>query len=460
MAIPQHDRYDAVIIGAGLSGLAAGIRLSQFFKRVLIVESHTIPGGLNSFYERGRPRQLFSSGLHTMTNARVTSRRWGLGLISRNLGIQPEDFRIHAPVTTSRITSPAGSVRFSNDPELLASEVRRVFPGSGDAFRGFENRMVALSGDPHASQARALEFLRSHFPDQGLADLLALPVFTYAGYAIGDIDLRTYALLYRSIFIDGCGSPVDMKSFLKGLVDTFLGNGGELCFRAPVETILQSDQTVRGIRLKSGVEIATPYVLSSAGLHETGLLAGLRLGRPGRISLFQVARGYPEDLARYGVDDVIHFLNQRETLDWSFEREEDLFDILTFSAQDQYAFAAEKHQFKASCFDRLEFWEPLSPADYRTRKAERAACLMEIAGRHYPGLVEAEPVIEDTFTPLTIRRYTSHINGTLYGGEEKAFDGKTPIRNLLVIGNDQGGIGIMGALTSGILVANYSVLVG
>ena len=44
--------YDTIIIGAGLSGLAAGIRLAMFDKQVCIVEKHTELGGLNSFYVR------------------------------------------------------------------------------------------------------------------------------------------------------------------------------------------------------------------------------------------------------------------------------------------------------------------------------------------------------------------------------------------------------------------------
>ncbi|RJP36217.1 MAG: FAD-binding protein, partial [Phycisphaerales bacterium] len=42
--------YDAIIIGAGMSGLAAGVRLTCFDKRVCIVERHEQFGGLNSFY--------------------------------------------------------------------------------------------------------------------------------------------------------------------------------------------------------------------------------------------------------------------------------------------------------------------------------------------------------------------------------------------------------------------------
>ena len=39
-------KYDAIIIGAGMSGLAAAIRLAMFDKKVVVLEKHSIPGGL------------------------------------------------------------------------------------------------------------------------------------------------------------------------------------------------------------------------------------------------------------------------------------------------------------------------------------------------------------------------------------------------------------------------------
>ncbi|MGC4072912.1 MAG: FAD-dependent oxidoreductase [Nibricoccus sp.] len=40
-----QTHYDVVIIGAGMSGLAAGIRLAHFGKRVCIFERHNAVGG-------------------------------------------------------------------------------------------------------------------------------------------------------------------------------------------------------------------------------------------------------------------------------------------------------------------------------------------------------------------------------------------------------------------------------
>ena len=44
-----QTHYDVAIIGAGMSGLAAGIRLAHFGKRVCIFERHIAVGGLNGF---------------------------------------------------------------------------------------------------------------------------------------------------------------------------------------------------------------------------------------------------------------------------------------------------------------------------------------------------------------------------------------------------------------------------
>ena len=54
--------YSLIIIGGGLSGLAAGIRFARFGGSVLILEKHFIPGGLNSYYYR--KGILFETGLH------------------------------------------------------------------------------------------------------------------------------------------------------------------------------------------------------------------------------------------------------------------------------------------------------------------------------------------------------------------------------------------------------------
>src|SRR5439155_21848784 len=49
-AAMAQTHYDVIIIGAGMSGMAAGIRLAYFDKSVCVLEQHYASGGLNYFY--------------------------------------------------------------------------------------------------------------------------------------------------------------------------------------------------------------------------------------------------------------------------------------------------------------------------------------------------------------------------------------------------------------------------
>ena len=62
----SRPMYDTIIIGAGMSGLAAGIRLAYYDQRVCILERHYAIGGLNSFYRQND--RNYDVGLHAVTN--------------------------------------------------------------------------------------------------------------------------------------------------------------------------------------------------------------------------------------------------------------------------------------------------------------------------------------------------------------------------------------------------------
>ena len=55
----DSNHYDVVVIGAGLSGLSAAVRLGMFDKRVLLLEKHYVVGGLNSFYAKKEKNSMW-----------------------------------------------------------------------------------------------------------------------------------------------------------------------------------------------------------------------------------------------------------------------------------------------------------------------------------------------------------------------------------------------------------------
>ena len=97
--------YDTIIIGAGMSGLAAGIRLAYYDQRVCLLERHYTIGGLNSFYRlRGRD---YDVGLHALTNFTPKGAKTGpLARLLRQLRLKWDDFAI-APQLGSQIAFPS-----------------------------------------------------------------------------------------------------------------------------------------------------------------------------------------------------------------------------------------------------------------------------------------------------------------------------------------------------------------
>ena len=67
-------------------------------------------------------------------------------------------------------------------------------------------------------------------------------------------------------------------------------------------------------------------------------------------------------------------------------------------------------------------------------------------------------ITTDMFTPRTITKFTGHIGGAIYGAPVKHRQGRTPLENVYLCGTDQGFLGIIGAMLSGISMANFHIL--
>ena len=154
---------DTLIIGAGMSGLAAGIRLAQYDQNVVVLDRHALWGGLNSFYKKaGRP---FDVGLHAFTNfVPKGTRGKPLTRILRQLRIPYEALQL-GQQWVSESAFPGVKLRFSNDFELLRNEVREKFPREIDGF----DRLSALladypdlpsAGQPVMARTRLAEYLK------------------------------------------------------------------------------------------------------------------------------------------------------------------------------------------------------------------------------------------------------------------------------------------------------------
>jgi hypothetical protein len=102
-------------------------------------------------------------------------------------------------------------------------------------------------------------------------------------------------------------------------------------------------------------------------------------------------------------------------------------------------------------------WDALAQPDYVREKARWSDLALDAAA---PFAFDPRPheVARDTFTPSTIRRFTGHANGALYGSPDKRRGGAIGVGGLRLIGNDEGYPGIVAALVSGVSVASQVAL--
>ena len=456
--------YDAIIIGAGMSGLAAGIRLAHFDRRVCILERHSAIGGLNSFYRHGG-RDL-DVGLHAVTNyAPKGSRSGPLSRLLRQLRLAWEELAL-APQVGSAIMFPGLSMRFNNDFELFESEVCRHFPGEKDNFRRLMAQLCNYDqlGQPHTGRS-AREVVGEIIRDPLLVEMLFCPVLYYGGAKEHDMDFGQFSIMFRSIFFEGLARPLaGIRLILKKLVQKFKTLGGELRLRAAVSRIEVKDDSVTKVVLENGAELEGKQVLSSAGWLETMRLCDAGAAEPGdrnRLSLLEsisILNTPPRDL---GYDKTIVFFNDSEKI--HYERPQDLADVrsgVVCSPNNfDYGRPMRENVVRITSLANYQRWAELDQQEYQLAKLRWYDRLTASAVRFVPDFRGA--VIDtDMFTPVTIRRFTGHEGGAMYGSARKRYDGTTHLKNLYICGNDQGMVGIVGTILSGISIANRYLLKG
>jgi phytoene dehydrogenase-like protein len=453
-----------LIIGGGLSGLAAAIRFARFNPEVLVLEKHHRIGGLNSYFYRNN--QLFETGLHAITNyAAAKARKAPLNRLLRQLKLSRDRFQFHQQIQSEIIFRDCASLSFSNDFEMFEEEIARKFPHCLDGF----HRLVAFldSFDPFtiAPFRSARQFLDRHLPDRLLVDMLLCPLMFYGSSTEEDMDLSQFAIMFRAIFQEGLFRPGGtVKDFLDILLAHYRDLGGSLKTGTEVSKILHRGNTIEGVVLATGETILCDCLLSTIGVEETLTL----LGRPPlpqdspRLGFVETIFQLQPDLCpQLPEDKTIIFFN--DSASFHYRRPDTAVDftsgVICLPQNFTGLPASARKEIRSTHLASYDAWKELArnrgdylPEKDRTADHSRKA-LAAIVGDFSPAIV-----YHDTFTPLTIERYTAKKEGAIYGHPQKIKDGVLGCDNLFLAGTDQGFLGIVGSMLSGVSMVNQHIL--
>ena len=468
----DRSSYDVVVIGAGLSGLSAATRLGMFGKKVLLLEKHYVVGGLNSFY--AKKGKKFDVGLHALTNypSEYSGKKSPLLKLCRQLRIPFDSLNLHEQ-SHSRISFPGKDLVFTNHFPDFLEQIDQLFPNSMNAFLALLDKMnefPAYSVDAPDLSTRNI-LLKSEI-DPMLGEMLLCPTCYYGSAQTNDIDFTTFIMLFDAIFKQGLARPEKgIRAILDPLCNKLKEMGIERRMNTGVKKLHSRNDKIEEIELESGESIKAEQIISTCGGIETELLlsdfnlekSNTELGEFSIIESIFVMQDTPSE---YEWEETVIFFNSSEKFEYKCPN--DLVDMRSgvICIPENYKSPEVASDFKLRITHPANFskWNALPQEEYQEQKSTFESLLLENGLKYLNNSkdnldsLSNRILLSDTFTPKTIKRFTSHENGTLYGSPTKKRDGSTRFRNLYIAGTDQGYIGIVGAMLGGIAIANNRIL--
>ncbi|MBK1879969.1 phytoene desaturase family protein [Pelagicoccus mobilis] len=468
----MSEHYDVAIIGAGMSGLTAGIRAAHFGKKTIILEQHNAPGGLNSFY--AKDGRKYDVGLHAMTNfVSPKERRAVFNKILRQLRINRADLDL-IEQKSSRIAFPGTNLRFSNDEALLESEVEAAFPGQIDGFKRLSETIRDYpDSDLELPYRSTREWIKQFISDPFLEEMIFCPLMYYGSAVEDDMDVGQFVIMFRSIFHEGFSRPVEgIRLLIRVVLQRYRELGGIRKMKTGVKRLVAEGGRISRIILENGDEITADSVLSCAGYPETYGLVGDGVAPDesefaGQLAFSETIAVYEDLPETWGWgDDTIVFFNNADRFE--YRNPSDPVDLRSgvICLPSNFEFGdrpLKEGLVRVTCLANHDTWCGYSEEDYRAAKDEwfdriqkSILPMMPEVTRDYSGGL----VATDMFTPRTVKKFTRRARGAIYGSPKKIKDGRTEWDNLFLCGTDQGYLGIVGSMLSGVVVANQYVLKG
>ncbi|ABA22285.1 Amine oxidase [Trichormus variabilis ATCC 29413] len=491
---PQSP-LDIIVIGSGIGGLCAAGLLARYGKRVIVCESHTIPGGAaHSFKRRGFEFDSGPSFYCGLTDVQsLNPIKQVLDALGESLPVVPYD-------PLGKYHFPEGTVAVYSNTERYLHEVEKITPQGANELQQFTKRLLglydAMKGIPTLalrSDWQVILILLQHYL-MSLGQML--PYLPLVQSSVGDvmdrtvndpwvrrlIDLECFLLsglkAHGTIapevaFMLGERSRVGVEypiggsaTIVNALVRGLERWGGQLRLGCHVEQILLEAGKVVGVKLRNGEILNAPIVISNATIWDTynHLLRPEDLPTAYRQEALQTlaVKSFMHlhlGIRADGLENLTghHVVVNDSGVDITTPGNTCMISIP--SVWDAALAPEGHHVVHAYTLESYTGWERND--GYAVKKREKAESLYRALERIIPDIRE-RVVLELIGTPLTHAHYLRRYQGT-YGPAIAAGQGMfpsthTPIQGLYRVGDSTTpGIGVPAVAASGILCANTLV---
>ena len=489
------ESYDVVVIGSGIGGLVAAGLLARYGRRVLVCESHTLPGGAAHAFKR--QGFTFDSGPSFYCGLADPTSCNPLREVLNALG---ESITAVAYDPLGHYHFPDRTLAIYGNAEQYQASLAQISPQAAQELKALTKKMLAIYRPLGVIPTLALRadgwllpLLIQRFP-KAMAQLL--PQLRGLGRSMGDfvdetvqdpwlrrlIDLECFLLsgmkAHQTVapemafmFGERAESVIDYPiggsgAIIDALVRGLERWGGQLRLGAHVDKVWVEQTQAQGVVLKTGERIRAGQVISNATLWDTcnHLLAEADL--PPQYRQTSLATAAVDSfmhlhlgIRAQGLEELtIHHVVVHDT-------EQDITTpgntcmISIPSVLDPSLAPDGHHVVHAYTLEPYTGWQ--RDENYGAKKEAKVEPLIRALQKVVPDICD-RITLKLIGTPLTHQRFLRRHQGT-YGPAISAGQGlfpgcKTPIKGLYRVGDSTlPGIGVPAVAASGILCANSLV---
>lgn len=498
-------RWDTIIVGSGIGGMACGAALSKHGQRVLLLEQHYVPGGMTHCFTRKGYR--WDVGVHCVGEQSLDDVPGKLlaWLTDGKLAMR------RLPVTYERFHFPdAVQFTYESDVDVFEAHLIASFPAEAAAIKRYfrlcrtvfdvTRPFYALKAMPpwvgrvvsgaigwtwrRYWDRTTREVMDELFRDARLKTLL-VSQWGYYGSPPSRSSFGMHAMVAKHFF-RGAYYPVGgSESFARCLLETIRAGGGETYVRAPVDEILFEGERAVGVRLDDGRRLHADRVVSAIGGQNTvqRLLPADRRQSAWAKSLESIQGVAAYLCLNLGFAGDIRQAGASETNNWlleSWDPENYFWDVtdpssvppicyVSFPSLKDPALAADSEKRNTGEVLAWVHWETFERWSetrwgrrgeaYDALKAEVQARLLAHVTRRMPAIMK-HLVHHEMSTPVSAVHFARAWHGGMYGYETTParfananLTAHTPMRGLYLTGSDVLTPGVTGALVSGVLTA-------
>lgn len=479
-------RYDAVIIGSGISSLTAAILLAQEGRSVCVLEQHYLPGGyLHSFRKLGHS---FDTGAHYVG---AMDPGQPFRTLLQYLGVYRDD------IFTALDASGFDELHF---PDFTTSFAKGYHQTIENFSKIFPNERKVIQEYFQLIHQGALTFPTYNFHTETdgprLAELMEVSLDTVAkrltqnkgllslfysycvlhGVYPQDLPFGFHAIITDSLIRGPYGFKTNGNALADAYVDRLKSLGGELKLRTLVSKLTVTNDHINTVITDKGEEFSADWVIS--GVHPKNLMALLE---PNTLSKAFKTRveNTSESIGIFGLYAVCnsklnlhplknyYFFNSADPEGWSSPRNPNEIPHATFLARsnreskDMPEFSINLHS--ASPYSWFSQWQNTNPktrpTEYKELKSLYSQQILDLVESHR---IPIRSCIRDftTSSPLTNQHFNPSPEGAAYGiyhsmdvTGPRALGPRTKIRNLLLTGQNTLFPGLFAAATSGLRTA-------